>query len=309
MNYKSSVIEAIGNTPLIELSNIENDYSLKARIFAKLERSNPTGSIKDRAAKEMILGALEKGQIKRNTLIIEPTSGNTGIGLACICASLSLRLAIYMPSSCSAERIKMMRALGAEVVLTPAEKGMAGAIAEANARSQKEKGSFIPSQFDNPDNSLAHYKTTGPEIYSALEGRVDIFVASFGTGGTLSGIARFLKERNPSLWAVGLEPATSPFVSEGKKGAHLIQGIGAGFKPRVLEMKYVDEILRVSDGEAYARTRELARKEGLLVGISSGCNLAGALSLASREENKGKNIVTVFPDNGERYLSVEGLYD
>jgi cysteine synthase A len=309
MDYKESVLDAIGNTPLLKLNRIMSEHGLKANVFAKLERSNPTGSIKDRPAKEMILGAMRDGLINKDSVIIEPTSGNTGIGLASVCASLGLRLIIYMPDNCSKERIKMMRALGAEIELTPGKDGMMGAVNSAKERAASIEGSFIPSQFDNPYNPLAHYKTTGPEIYDALDGKIDIFIASFGTGGTLSGIAKYLKEKNPSIMVIGLEPASSPLISEGHSGPHKIQGIGANFKPGALDLAYVDIVKTVTNDDAYEYTRELARKEGLLCGISSGANLFGAVREAKLPENEGKNIVTVLPDNGERYLSVDGLFD
>jgi cysteine synthase A len=309
MNYQNSVLDAIGNTPLIRLERIERLYGLKAHLFAKLERCNPTGSIKDRAAKEMILDALEKGKITKDSVLIEPTSGNTGIGLASVAAALGMKLYIFMPSNCSIERVKMMRAFGADIRLTDSKLGMSGAIQAALDLAKTIPGSFIPSQFDNPDNALAHYKTTGPEIYHQLDGKIDLFVAAFGTGGTLTGTSHYLKEKIPALKAIGLEPSASPFVSEGKKGPHKIQGIGAGFKPGVLDLRYVDEILTVTDEEAYEGTRELARKEGLFCGITSGANLMGSIKVAKREDNAGKNIVTVLPDDGERYLSVEGLYE
>jgi cysteine synthase A len=309
MDYKESALDAIGNTLLIKLNRIIQEYKLQANIFAKLERSNPSGSIKDRVAKEMILDALKDKKINKETLIIEPTSGNTGIGLASVCASLGLKLYIFMPSNCSIERVKMMKGMGASVIMTDANKGMQGAIDGAKEMQKNNPGSFIPSQFDNPNNSLAHYKTTGPEIYEQLEGKIDIFVASFGTGGTLTGISRFLKEKNPSIKSYGLEPLSSPLLTKGFVGKHKIQGIGANFKPNVLDLKYVDGIYDVSDEEAYEYTRALARTEGLLCGISSGCNLCGAIKLAKEKENFGKNIVTVLPDDGERYLSVEGLYE
>ena len=235
--------------------------------------------------------------------------GNTGIGLAMVCATLGLKAIIFMPENCSKERIAMMKAFGAEVRLTPAKDGMAGAVREAKKLAETNPSSFIPDQFENKDNSLAHYKTTGPEIYRQMDGKIDILVAAFGTGGTLTGIARYLKERKPGIRCIGLEPKTSPFVTEGHGGSHKIQGIGAGFKPGVLELSFVDEVRTITNEEAYEFTRLLCRKEGLFCGISSGCNLAGAVKEAMKKENEGKNIVTVLPDNGERYLSVEGLYD
>lgn len=301
-----TMIDVIGNTPLVRLKNLEKEFGLESRLYAKLERSNPTGSIKDRAAKQMMLGAMERGEVKQDTLIIEPTSGNTGIGLAAICASLGLKLVIFMPSNCSIERVKMMKAFGADVRLVK-EGGMAECVKEAKELALSNPNSFVPSQFDNPDNALAHYKTTGPEIYDQLDGKVDYFVSAFGTGGTLTGVSHFLKEKIPSLISVGVEPAGSPFVSEGKKGPHKIQGIGAGFKPSVLDLSYVDRVETATDEDAYEFARLLARKEGLFCGISSGANVAISVKLA--KENPGKIIATVLPDDGERYLSVEGLYE
>ena len=301
-----SLVDVIGNTPLIRLFNIETELGLNAKIYAKLERTNPTGSIKDRAAAEMIKAAMRAQKINKDTIIIEPTSGNTGIGLASICASLGLKLFLFMPANCSIERVKMMRALGAECVLI-SEGGMAGCIAAANELAEKNKNSFIPMQFENEANVAAHYNGTGPEIYKDLDGQVDIFVSAFGTGGTLTGVSKYLKEKGVNLYAVGVEPAGSPFVSEGKKGPHKIQGIGAGFKPAILDLDVVDEIMTIEDEEAYYFARLLAKKEGCFVGISSGANLAAAVKLAKKYPDK--NIVTVLPDNGERYLSVEGLYE
>ena len=309
MDTKETVLDVVGDTPLIHLNRIKEHFQLKAGIYAKLERCNPTGAIKDRIAKEMILDAMERGDIHSDTLIIEPTSGNTGIGLAMVCATQGLKAIIFMPENCSKERIAMMRAFGAEVRLTPAKDGMAGAVREAKKLAESNPSSFIPDQFENKDNSLAHYKTTGPEIYRQMDGKIDILVAAFGTGGTLTGTARYLKERNPKIRCIGLEPKASPFVTEGHGGSHKIQGIGAGFKPGVLDLSFIDEVRTITNEEAYEYTRLLCRKEGLFCGISSGCNLAGAVKEAMKKENEGKNIVTVLPDNGERYLSVEGLYD
>ena len=306
MDFKDySMLDLIGNTPLVRLKNIEKAYHLSSPIYAKLERCNPTGSIKDRIAKEMILSALKEGKINQDTLIIEPTSGNTGIGLSAICASLGMKAVIFMPASCSKERVQMMAAFGADCRLVK-EGGMAKCIEEAEKLHQEVKNSFIPLQFENPANSMAHYKTTGPEIYSQTDGRVDIFISAFGTGGTLTGVSKYLKEKKPSVLSFGVEPMTSAFVSTGKKGAHKIQGIGAGFKPDVLDLSLVDKVLTCSDEDAYEMTRELARKEGLFVGISSGANVYTAIRLAEQYPNKV--IVTVLPDNGERYLSVEGLF-
>lgn len=300
-----STLDLIGNTPLVRLKKIEEKYNLESPIYAKVERNNPTGSIKDRIAKEMLVEALKEGKINKDTLIIEPTSGNTGIGLAAIGASLGMKVILYMPSNCSIERVKMMKAFGAECRLVK-EGGMAACVNEAEKLHEEIKNSFMPLQFANKNNALAHYKSTGPEIYNQTEGEVDIFVSSFGTGGTLTGVSRYLKEKKPSLYAVGVEPEGSPFVSEGKKGPHKIQGIGAGFKPEVLDLSLVDKVMTISDDEAYELTRKIAKLEGLFVGISSGANVAASIKLA--KEFPHKTIVTVLPDNGERYLSVEGLF-
>ncbi len=300
-----SMTDVIGNTPLLRLKNIEKAYDLSCPIYAKLERCNPTGSIKDRIAKEMILSALKEGKINKDTTIIEPTSGNTGIGLAAICASLGMKAVIFMPANCSIERVRMMRAFNADCRLVN-EGGMAGCIKKANELHEEIKNSFIPSQFDNHDNSMAHYKTTGPEIYEQTEGNVDIFISAFGTGGTLTGASKYLKERK-NVISIGVEPASSSFITTGQKGAHKIQGIGAGFKPEVLELEFVDKVITITDEEAYSMARNIAKLEGLLVGISSGANVAAAIKIA-KEEN-GKVIVTVLPDNGERYLSVPGLFE
>lgn len=301
-----SMVDLIGNTPLVRLKNIEAAYNLNSKIYAKLERCNPTGSIKDRAVKEMILDAMEKKLIDKDTVLIEPTSGNTGIGFAAIGATLNMKVVLFMPSNCSIERVKMMRAFGADIRLV-SEGGMAGCIAAAKQLHSEIKNSYIPFQFENKANSMAHYKTTGPEIFEQTEGTVDIFISSFGTGGTLTGTAKYLKEKKPSVLAFGVEPATSAVVTTGKKGPHKIQGIGAGFIPEVLELDVVDKVLTATDDEAFEFARELARKEGLFVGISSGANVATAVKLAKEYENKV--IVTVLPDNGERYLSVPGLFD
>lgn len=301
-----SMLDLIGNTPLVRLKKIEEAHQISARIYAKLERCNPTGSIKDRISKEMILSALEKGKIDKETTIIEPTSGNTGIGLAAICASLDMKAVIFMPSNCSIERVKMMKAFGADCRLVE-EGGMAGCIKEAEKLHQEIRNSFMPLQFENKANLEAHYKTTGPEIYSQTDGELDIFISAFGTGGTLTGTAKFLKEKKHSVKTIGVEPRTSAFITTGKKGPHRIQGIGAGFHPGVLDLSYVDEVLTISDEEAYECTKELAKEEGLFVGISSGANVATAIRIA--KENPGKTIVTVLPDDGERYLSVAGLFD
>ena len=309
MKILEGVDQAVGNTPLIHLGRIEKELGLNTRILAKLERNNPTGSVKDRAARQILDDAEKDGRLKPGGTVVEPTSGNTGIGLAALCAQRGYKLVIYMPDNCSKERILMMKAFGAEVILTPAKKGMSGAVEAANSYLSEHSEAILAGQFSNESNPRAHYLTTGPEIWEQTEGKIDCFVASFGTGGTISGVSKFLKERNPAIKVVGLEPMSSPFVSEGRSGPHLIQGIGAGFKPSTLHLECVDEVLRISDQEAYEKTRMLSRLEGLLVGISSGCNLAGTIKIAMKPEMAGKTIVTVLPDNGERYLSVEGLYE
>lgn len=301
-----TMVDLIGNTPLLRLKNIEKAYNLSCRIYAKLERDNPTGSIKDRIAKEMILSALKDGKITKNTTIIEPTSGNTGIGLAAIGATLGMKVVIFMPSNCSVERVKMMKAFGADCRLV-SEGGMAGCINEAEKLHAEIKDSFIPLQFENPSNWMAHYKTTGPEIYSQTDGEIDYFISAFGTGGTLTGTSKFLKEKKPSVRSIGVEPEGSPVITEGRKGAHKIQGIGAGFKPKVLDLSLVDEVVTISDEESYEFARILAKKEGLFCGISSGANVAVAVKVA--KVNKDKVIVTVLPDDGERYLSVPDLFE
>lgn len=306
MDYKHGIIETIGNTPLVRLENIEKEFQLKSKLFAKLERCNPTGSIKDRAAKGMILDVLEQKKINQDTILVEPTSGNTGISICAIASSLNMKAIIFMPANMSKERIQMMKAFGAEIVLTEPSRGMQGAIDACDEFQKTHENTFMPSQFDNKSNSQAHYFTTGPEIYRQLDQQVDIFVASFGTGGTLTGVSKFLKEQNREILTVGLEPASSPLVTEGKKGPHKIQGIGANFIPHILELDYVDKVLTITNEDAYEHCRMLARKEGLFCGISSGANLAGALRIA--KECEGKNIVTVLPDDGERYLSIDGLF-
>ncbi|MCI6608900.1 MAG: cysteine synthase A [Bacilli bacterium] len=306
MNYKHGFVDLVGSTPLVRLERMEKEFHLKCRLFAKYERNNPTGSIKDRIAKEILLNALERKEINQDTVIVEPTSGNTGIGLCAVAASLGLKAVIFMPSSMSVERRKMMTAFGAEIVLTDAKAGMPGAIAAAKEFASKTPNSYIPGQFDNFDNSLAHYKTTGPEIYRDLDGNVDVFLAGFGTGGTITGTSRYLKEQKKDILTIGIEPEESPVISKGVKGPHKIQGIGAGFKPAVLDLTYVDKVVTVPSEKAYEFARLLARKEGLFCGISSGANVYEAVEIAKTMEDK--NIVTVLPDNGERYLSVEGLF-
>ena len=304
-NICRCIDELIGHTPLLELSNTEKTAALKATVLAKLEYLNPAGSAKDRVALAMINDAENRGVLKEGGTIIEPTSGNTGIGLACIAAARGYRAIIVMPDSMSAERITLMKAYGAEVVLTPGELGMAGAIAKAQELAAQLPGSFIAGQFENPANAKAHYDTTGPEIWADTEGNVDIFVAGIGTGGTITGTGRFLKEQNPHIRIVGVEPAGSPVLSGGQPGKHGLQGIGAGFIPQVLDTAVYDEILAVTEEQAYAAARALAAREGILVGISSGAALHAALALASRPENTGKTIVVLLPDTGDRYLSTE----
>ena len=306
MNYKHGFVDLVGSTPLVRLERMEKEFHLKCRLFAKYERNNPTGSIKDRIAKEILLNALQRKEINQDTVIVEPTSGNTGIGLCAVAASLGLKAVIFMPSSMSVERRKMMTAFGAEIVLTDAKAGMPGAIAAAKEFASKTPNSYIPGQFDNLDNSLAHYKTTGPEIYRDLDGNIDVFLAGFGTGGTITGTSRYLKEQKKDILTIGIEPEESPVISKGVKGPHKIQGIGAGFKPAVLDLTYVDKVVTVPSEKAYEFARLLARKEGLFCGISSGANVYEAVEIAKTMEDK--NSVTVLPDNGERYLSVEGLF-
>lgn len=300
--YKSPV-EMIGNTPLIELSNLEKNHDLKANVIAKVEMFNPAGSVKDRIAKNMIESAEKEGLLKPGTTIIEPTSGNTGIGLAAIAANKGYNIILTMPETMSVERRNLLKAYGAKIVLTEGSKGMKGAIAKADELAKEIEGSFIPSQFSNPANPAIHYQTTGPEIYKDLDGKVDIFVAGVGTGGTLSGTGKYLKEQNPEIQVVAVEPASSPVLKEGKAGPHKIQGIGAGFVPDTLDTKIYNEIIEVKDEDALSTGRELAQKEGLLVGISSGAAVWAAEELAKRPENEGKNIVVLLPDTGERYLS------
>lgn len=298
----------IGKTPLLRLSGIEKKLGLSANIIAKLEYLNPAGSVKDRVAKEMLDTLQRDGKINENTVIIEPTSGNTGIGLASVAAARGIKLLIVMPDSMSRERIQIMKAYGAEVVLTDGALGMSGAIKKAEQLNKEIPDSFIAGQFTNPANPRAHYLTTGPEIYADTEGRVDFFVAGIGTGGTVSGTGKYLKEKNPEIKIVGCEPSDSAVLSGGTAHPHKIQGIGAGFIPEILDTKICDEILTVTAEEAYEYARLLGRTEGILVGISSGCALAAAIKVASRPENAGKNIVVLFPDTGDRYLSA-GLFD
>ena len=306
---KNSFLDLVGNTPLIRVNNLIKKDELKADVLAKLEYFNPAGSVKDRIAKEMIQDALEKGLINENTTLIEPTSGNTGIGLSAVATALNLKIIITMPETMSVERRNLMKAYGAELVLTPGSEGMKGAIAKAKELASQIENSFIPGQFENPANPTAHYKTTGPEIYEQTEGKVDIFVAGVGTGGTISGIGKYLKEQNPNVKVVAVEPASSPVLSTGKGGAHKIQGIGAGFVPETLDTKIYDEIITVENEDAFATGKEMAKTEGILVGISSGAALYAAKELAKREENAGKTIVVLLPDGGDRYLSTPLIQD
>ena len=295
--------ELIGKTPLLELGHIEDEFKLKAKIIAKVEYFNPAGSVKDRIAKKMIDAAEALGKINKDTVLIEPTSGNTGIGLASVAAARGYRLIITMPETMSVERRNIMKAYGAEIVLTEGSKGMKGAIEKANELAQNYPNSFIPGQFDNPNNPLVHYETTGPEIYEDTDGKVDIFVAGVGTGGTITGVCKYLKSKNPNVKIVAVEPESSPVLSKGVAGAHKIQGIGAGFVPKILDTNIYDEIITVSNDDAFKTGKLIGKKEGILVGISSGAAVYAAITLASKEENKGKNIVVLLPDTGDRYLS------
>lgn len=299
----ASADELIGKTPLLELTHIEKEYSLKAKIVAKLEYFNPAGSVKDRIAKGMIDDAEKKGLLKEGSVIIEPTSGNTGIGLASVAAARGYRIIIVMPETMSVERRQLMKAYGAELVLTPGEKGMKGAIAKADELSKEIPNSFIPGQFVNPANPAVHRASTGPEIYEDTDGKVDIFVAGVGTGGTITGVGEYLKGKNPNIKVVAVEPKTSAVLSTGVAGAHKIQGIGAGFVPDVLNTKIYDEIIPVENEAAFETVRQIGRKEGVLVGISSGAAAFAAIELAKRPENEGKTIVVLLPDTGDRYLS------
>ncbi len=300
----NSIDELVGKTPLLRLKNIENKLGLKCNLIAKLEQFNPTCSAKDRIAKKMIDDAEKTGLINKDTVIIEPTSGNTGIGLASIAAARGYRLIIVMPDSMSAERRKLMTAFGAELVLTDGKKGMSGAISKAEELAKEFDNSFIPSQFENPSNPEAHYVTTGPEIYNDTDNAVDIFVAGIGTGGTISGVGKFLKEQNPNIKIIGVEPADSPVISGGKSGPHGLQGIGAGFIPKTLNTDIIDEIITVTQDDAYTFCRMLGKTEGFISGISSGAALYAATIVAKRKENTNKNIVVLLPDIGDRYLSI-----
>ena len=304
----TSAQQLIGNTPLVELSRLAARYGVKARLLAKVEFLNPGGSVKDRVALRMLDEAEQMGLLHPGSVVIEPTSGNTGIGLCAISAARGYRCIIVMPDTMSRERQLLMKAYGAEVVLSPGVEGMAGAIRMANALAEQNPGSFIPSQFDNPANPAAHEATTGPEIWRDTDGKVDIFVAGAGTGGTVTGVGKFLKQQNAAVQIIAAEPAASPVLSGGKPGKHGIQGIGAGFIPSILDLSVIDEVIRVEDADAFRMARELARTEGLLAGISSGCALWAAIETAKRPENQGKTIVALLPDSGERYLST-GLYE
>ncbi len=303
MKIYQSVDELIGKTPIMELGNIEKEYGLQGKILAKLEYLNPTGSVKDRAAKTMLDEAEKKGLITADSVIIEPTSGNTGIGLASVGAARGYRVIIVMPDTMSEERRILMKAYGAELVLTEGSKGMAGAIAKAEELAAEIPHSFIPQQFSNPYNAKAHYETTGVEIWEDTEGKADIFVAGVGTGGTLTGTAKYLKEKNPDIKIVAVEPASSAVLSGKNAGAHGLQGIGAGFVPDILDTQIYDEVIAVTEEQAYEASRLMGRKEGILVGISSGAALYGAVTLAQQQENYEKNIVVILPDSGDRYLT------
>ena len=303
MKVYSKIIDTIGKTPLVELTNLEKKYNLKARIIAKVESFNPGGSVKDRIAKAMIEKAEKEGLINQDTVLVEPTSGNTGIGLSMVAASKGLRIILTMPETMSVERRNLLKAYGAELVLTEGAKGMKGAIAKAEELAKEIPNSFIPSQFTNMANPNIHYLTTGPEIYEDLEGNIDFFVAGVGTGGTLSGTGKYLKEKKSSIKAIAVEPETSPVLSKGTPGPHKIQGIGAGFVPATLDTSIYDEIITIGNEEAMEMGKESARVEGLLVGISSGAAMKAAIKIAQREENVGKTIVVLLPDTGERYLS------
>lgn len=303
MKIYTSINELIGKTPLIRLEKTEKKHGAVAKILGKLEFFNPTGSAKDRAAKYMLDDAKRRGLIKEGSVIIEPTSGNTGIGLAALCAEEGYRAIIVMPDSMSEERIRLMRAYGAEVVLTPGALGMKGSIEKANELKDSIGGAFIPAQFDNPKNAVAHKETTGPEIYEDTDGEVDIVVAGVGTGGTITGIGEYLKSKKPAVKIIAVEPQDSPFLSEGRCGAHKLQGIGAGFTPSILNKDIIDEIITVGTSDAYEAARELGRDGGILVGISSGAALAAAIKVAKREENKNKTIAVILVDSGSKYLS------
>ena len=302
--YKSA-IDLIGNTPLLELTHIEKKYNLKARLLAKVEYFNPAGSVKDRIAKEMIEAAEADGTLKPGATIIEPTSGNTGIGLAAIAAAKGYKLIIVLPETMSVERRNIIKAYGAELVLTEGAKGMKGAIAKANELHEQIENSFIPAQFENPANPAAHYKTTGPEIWNDTDGEVDAFISGVGTGGTISGVGKFLKEKKSDVKIIAVEPATSPVLSEGKAGAHKIQGIGAGFVPNTLDTKIYDEVITIENEVAFEGGKEVSKEEGFQVGISSGAALKAGIQVAQRPEFEGKTIVVLLPDSGDRYYSTD----
>lgn len=304
-NIYTSAEQLVGKTPLLELAHIEKALKLEAKIYAKLEYFNPAGSVKDRVAKAMIEKAERDGLLKEGSVIIEPTSGNTGIGLASVATAKGYRIIIVMPETMSVERRKLIKAYGAELVLSDGTKGMKGAIAKAEELAKEIPNSFIPGQFVNPENPKAHFETTGPEIYEDTDGNVDIFVAGVGTGGTITGTGQYLKSQNPAIKVVAVEPASSPVLSEGVAGAHKIQGIGAGFVPEILDTTIYDEIVKVENETAFEMGRLIGNKEGILVGISSGAALYAAIEVAKREENKGKNIVVLLPDSGDRYLSTD----
>ena len=300
--------QLIGNTPLLRLNNIEKKLNLNVTLLAKVEYFNPSGSVKDRVALSMIEDAEKKGILHHDSVVIEPTSGNTGIGLASVCAAKGYKCILVMPENMSKERIKLIKAYGADVVLSPKEKGMKGAVEKAEELSKTYESSFIPSQFENPSNPEIHYKTTGPEIYKSTNKKVDIFVAGIGTGGTISGVGKYLKEQNKNIKIIGVEPNDSPLLTKGKAGPHKIQGIGANFVPNTLDKKYIDEFLTATTEESYEYARMAGKYEGILVGISSGAALAQAVKVAQRNENNGKTIVVLLPDSGDRYLSTE-LFD
>lgn len=300
--YKTAE-QLVGNTPILELTHIEEELKLNAKLWAKLEYLNPAGSVKDRIAKAMIEEAERSGKLKKNSVIIEPTSGNTGIGLASVATAKGYRIIIVMPETMSVERRKLIKAYGAELVLTEGAKGMKGAIAKAEELAGQIPDSFIPGQFENPENPKIHFETTGPEIYEDTDGKVDILVAGIGTGGTITGTGQYLKSKNPEVKVIAVEPASSPVLSTGVAGAHKIQGIGAGFVPKILNTGIYDEIITVENEEAFEAGRLIGKKEGILVGISSGAALHAAVTAAKRAENAGKNIVVIFPDSGDRYLS------
>lgn len=303
-NIAQNISDLVGKTPLLQLNNIAKQFNLKANLFAKLEYFNPAGSSKDRIAKFMIEEALKTGKLKKDSIIIEPTSGNTGIGLAAIASSYGIKVILTMPENMSEERIKLLKMYGAQIVLTDKTKGMAGAIEKANELAKENPGSFIPSQFDNPVNPLTHQKTTGPEIWQDLDGNIDTYVACIGTGGTLSGTGKFLKQQNPQIKIIGVEPASSPLITKGISGPHKIQGIGANFIPQNYDSSIVDQIICVQDDDAFEYAKLIAKTEGAFVGISSGAALCAAIQLAQQPEFENKNIVVLLPDSGARYLSV-----